>query len=145
MAKDKRKEEEIGRVAEAEVSQHNTIKAVAGGGREGRCILRATLHRCPFSPFSSRPRSPPISHFHLRSLWLTLARSPSSVLCPTFRDAGGRARRPPDTSGELISVISPSCNSSKPLHGQLIIIAIPIADDLDNGQLRRAPPTGIPS
>jgi len=37
------------------------------------------------------------------------------------------ARRPPSASGELISVISRSCNLSRLLHGQLIIIAIPIS------------------
>lgn len=38
-----------------------------------------------------------------------------------------RAGRPPGASGELISVISRSCNLSRLLHGQLIIIAIPIS------------------
>lgn len=37
------------------------------------------------------------------------------------------ARRAPGASGELISVISRSCNLSRLLHGQLIIIAIPIS------------------
>lgn len=37
------------------------------------------------------------------------------------------ARRAPSASSELISVISRSCNLSRLLHGQLIIIAIPIS------------------
>lgn len=76
--------------------------------------------------------SPPFLHFP----------SPSRV---RYFQMQLTARSPLDTSGELISVISRSCNSSRPLHGQLIIIAIPIADDLDNGQLRWALPTGKPS
>lgn len=37
------------------------------------------------------------------------------------------ARRAPSAPSELISVISRSCNLSRLLHGQLIIIAIPIS------------------
>lgn len=49
------------------------------------------------------------------------------------------ARRPPSASGELISVISRSCNLSRLLHGQLIIIAIPISGAIRRTARRAAP------
>lgn len=55
---------------------------------------------------------------------------PSRRLTPDYVQLD--ARRPPGASGELISVISRSCNLSRLLHGQLIIIAIPIS-----GAIRR--------
>lgn len=63
-----------------------------------------------------------------------------STTRPAFLYAVGRApvyRTPPT---ELISVISRSCNLSRLLHGQLIIIAIPISDDLDNSEALRGHP-----
>jgi len=52
------------------------------------------------------------------------------------------ARRPPNASDELISVISRSCNLSRLLHGQLIIIAIPISGVIRRTARRAGSRTG---
>lgn len=98
---------------------------MAGGRADAfydlKCTDRATHHRVsPWSPCLSPFPTLPQTHAWLRAV----GRAPAG---------------PPSASGELISVISRSCNLSKLLHGQLIIIAIPIS-----GAIRRTARRDVP-
>lgn len=90
--------------------KQNTIKATTGGGRGWMHFTSERVHPIPKPFLIPQPPSCPI-------------------LLRVSRTCGGSGI---SGSTELISVISRSCNLSSLLHGQLIIIALPITHCCQN-------------